>query len=200
MRQWIIALVVGLVISGCSTLQVQTDYDQEFNFNSLSKFNVIYTEKKDGKDFTRSRISKILSRYLQGKGYTSTDKEQADFYVTLHLDIQKKSEIETNYETMGIQPRIGYYGRPYMQGAMHPPRGVYPYGSSFDIQTTRVTTRTYDYEEGRLVVEVIDIKSNAVIWQGVAEDELSDLSTEKEKSAYINKVIEKLFGDFPSRK
>ncbi len=200
MRQWIIAIVLGLALSGCSALQVQTDYDREFDFSSLSKFNIIYIEKKDGKNFTRSRISKMLSKHLQDKGYISTDKEQADFYVMLHLDIQKKSEIQTNYETMGMQPRIGYYRRPYMQDGMLSPLGVELYRSPLDIQTTRVTTRTYDYEEGRLVVELVDVKTNAVVWHGVAEDELSELSTEKEKSAYINTVLEKLFIDFPIHK
>ncbi len=200
MREWIIAIVIGLVLSGCSALQVQTDYDREFDFSSLSKFNVIYIEKKDGKDFARSRISKMLSKHLADKGYASADRDQADFYVMLHLDIQKKSEIQTNYETMGMQPRIGYYRRSYMQDGMLPPSSAGLYRSPLDIQTTRVTTRTYEYEEGRLVVELVDVKTNAVVWHGVAEDELSNLSTEKEKSAYINSVLEKLFIDLPRHK
>ena len=37
----------------------------------------------------------------------------------------------------------------------------------------RVTTSTYEYEVGKLILEVVDVKSNNVVWQGISEDEFS---------------------------
>jgi hypothetical protein len=64
----------------------------------------------------------------------------------------------------------------------------------------RVTTRTNEYEEGRLVLEILDVKENRVVWQGIAKDRLSDDYTQQEKSDYLNKVISELFKDFPIKK
>ncbi len=191
MKKWLSVLICAFLIGGCSTLQTQVDHDPEYNFSLLSTFKVIYTKKGDEKDFTRQRVSKSLEKYMQNKGYTSTSKSRANFYITMHLDIQTKSQVETNYETMGIGP-ISY---PYI--------GL---NKSLDDDTSllmesdiRVTTRTYEYEEGRVVFEIFDVKENRVVWQGIAKDQLSSEYTQEQKSAYINSVIDKLFKDFPNR-
>jgi len=191
MKNWLLAAVATIFIGGCSTFQVQVDYDPEYDFSSLSKFAVVYTKKNDKKDFTRARISNLLNTYMQNKGYKSVQKSKADFYITMHLDIQKKSQVETNYETMGIRPVFypNYRFNRYIGGSAVISREP----------DVRVTTSTYEYEESRLVLEVLDVKKNAVVWQGVAEDGLSYESSPEKKSAYINKIIAKLFKDFPSK-
>ena len=195
MKYWLL-IFVTIFISGCSTLEVQVDYDSKYNFKKLSTFSVVYVKKDDSKDFARSRISKILERHIQDKGYTKVEKNQADFYFTVHLDIQENSQVETNYETMGIRPNRlnrGYMpiGRPvnnslYMRSAMYEP-------------DVRVTTNTYEYEDGKLIIELFDVKQKEVVWQGIAKDELSTGMSQEEKSIYINQVISELFKDFPSK-
>ncbi|OHD98475.1 MAG: hypothetical protein A3E21_00425 [Sulfurimonas sp. RIFCSPHIGHO2_12_FULL_36_9] len=64
----------------------------------------------------------------------------------------------------------------------------------------RVTTRTHEYEDGSLVVEIFDVKENRVVWQGSAKDRLSTGYSQEEKSEYMNKVISELFKDFPAKK
>ncbi|MDQ1245344.1 MAG: hypothetical protein QG565_1685 [Campylobacterota bacterium] len=199
MKNWFIAVAITIFIGGCSTAEIQVDYDPEYKFSSVNSFSVVYTNQNDGKDFSRDRISKLLSTYMQEKGYKSVEKSKADFYIIMHLDVQKKSQIETNYETIGIRPA------PYIYlGATRPPVGVYP-----PLRTTgmiamepdvRVTTRTHEYEDGSLVVEIFDVKENRVVWQGSAKDRLSTGYSQEEKSEYMNKVISELFKDFPAKK
>lgn len=194
MKSWFIALATAIFISGCSTLDVQVDYDDKHNFSALSSFTVVYKNKSDGRDFDRDRISRLVSAYMKDKGYKNVEKSSADFYVTMHLNVEQKSQIETNYETIGLRPvPYTYLGfeRPY------PPR---PAGMIAMEPDVRVTTRTNEYEEGRLVLEILDVKENRVVWQGIAKDRLSDDYTQKEKSEYLNKVIAELFKDFPTRK
>jgi len=192
MKKWLLALISAFLIGGCSTLQTQVDHDPEYDFSSLSTFKVIYTKKGDEKDFTRDRLSKSLDKYMQNKGYISAPKSKANFYITMHLDIQTKSQVETNYETMGIGP-VSY---PYI--GLN--RSINNNSSSLLIEPDmRVTTRTYEYEEGRVIFEVFDVKENKIIWQGIAKDQLSSEYTQEQKSAYINSIIDKLFKDFPNR-
>lgn len=196
MKKWFLATVVTILFSGCSTLDVEVDYDPEYKFLSLSSFCVVYTNQNDGRDFSRDRISKLLGVYMQEKGYLSVGKSEADFYLIMHLDVQKKSQIETNYETIGIRPS------PYLYTGVRPP-SVYPrirpYGAMVMEPDVRVVTRTHDYEEGNLVFEVFDVKENRVVWQGVAKDNFSKDYNQEERSAYINKVISEVFKDFPSK-
>lgn len=200
MKNWFIAVITAIFIGGCSTAEIQVDYDPEYKFSSLSSFSVVYTNQNDGKDFSRDRISKLLSAYMQEKGYVSVEKSAADFYIIMHLDVQKKSQIETNYETIGIRPV------PYMYlGATRPlqPAGVYPLRTTGMIAMepdVRVTTRTHEYEDGSLVLEVFDVKENRVVWHGTANDRLSTGYSQEEKSEYLKKVISELFKDFPARK
>jgi len=192
MKKWLLALISAFLIGGCSTLQIQVDHDPEYDFSSLSAFKVIYTKKGDEKDFTRDRLSKSLEKYMQNKGYISVPKSKANFYITMHLDIQTKSQVETNYETMGIGP-VSY---PYIGFN----RSINNNSASLLIEPDmRVTTRTYEYEEGKVIFEVFDVKENKVIWQGIAKDQLSSEYTQEQKSAYINSIIDKLFKDFPDR-
>ena len=199
MKKYLFMSMLLFLFIGCSTLRVQTDYDEKFNFKSFSKFAVIHSNKSDGKDFTRGKIARVLSNNFKAKGYSSSAKNEADFYVLFHLDIQKKSQVETNYETMGLYPPVRIYRHKIVPGRTHPAYILDPYISPFNATTTRVTTQTYEYEEGHLLVELIDAKSNSVVWQGTAVDELSELSTKEERSAYINMVVDSLLKEFPKK-
>lgn len=193
MKNWILAIVVTIFVGGCSTLQTQVGYDTEYDFKSYSSFAVVYVNKGDKRDLQRNIISKTLNRYIEQKGYSSVEKSKADFYFTVHLDVQTKREVATNYESMSIRPRYnyGYWNYPIIDSNL----------SRYDSyeQDMRVTTSTYEYEEGKLIIEVVDAKKQDVVWQGVAKDEISAQYTQEEMSNYINRIIIKLFKDFPSR-
>jgi len=199
MKQWILIIVATLFISGCSTLQVQVDSDPEYDYSTLNKFYVIHTKKDDGKNFMRSRLDKALINYFEKKGYVYSQKKEADFYIIFHLDVQKRSELETNYQEMGMGLRSDYYnrlaydadGKIYMLNQFPFPR---------ENINSVTTTRTYEYEEGRFVVEILDVKQNIVFWQSIAEDELSSgASSQEQKTAYINELLEKMFKKFPAK-
>lgn len=198
MKKLIFAVLAVIFISGCSTLHVQVDYDPEYDFKSLSTFSVIYTKKGDTRDLARSRIARSLELYMEKKGYKSTkDKSQADFYFVLHLDVQTKQQVETNYINMGINPRLDIYGLPYIFSQTDDDhKQALEQNLESDI---RATTRTYEYEESKLIIEVLDVKDNAVVWQGVAKDEISETYNHEEMSAYISNVIKRLFDDFSSK-
>lgn len=192
MKKYLLALVMVLVLSGCSALDVQTNYDKDFDFKSLSTFTVLDAKKNDGNDFTRSRINKTLTKHLKNKGYSLVKEEDADFYLKFYLNVKISKETKTDsVTTKGIDLML--YCKPTdnaMTSCLVPYSLLTP---PLQTNSTTVTTRTYDYEEGHLVVEVMDVKSRDIVWQGIAVDELSELS----KNGEI--VIENLLKDFPSK-
>ncbi|WP_415396503.1 DUF4136 domain-containing protein [Sulfurimonas sp. CS5] len=190
----LLLVIVAILIGGCSSLQVSVDYDSKYNFKALSTFSVVYVRKNDNKDFARSRVSKVLERYIEEKGYKRVDKSKADFYFLVHLDIKKKTQIETNYETIGIQPTR--FNNGYLYNPLEPRRNR---RDNYYTPDVRVTTQTYEYEDGKLIIEVFDVKQKEVVWQSIAKDELSGRYSQEEKNAYLNKVIKLMFKDFPSK-
>ncbi len=194
MKKLFLWVIAALFIGGCSTLEVQVDYDNEHNFSTYSTFAVVYKNKDDGKDFDRDRIGRLASSYMKSKGYLDTDKSAADFYVTMHLDVVQKSQVETNYETIGIRPV------PYTYLGATRPYPLRPSGMIAMEPDVRVVTRTDEYEEAKLILEILDVKENRVVWQGVAKDRLSERYNQQEKSDYLNNVISELFKDFPTKK
>ncbi len=174
MRLFLGFLIAGLFLSGCATLRVQSDYDPDFHMGRLRTFAILENSEEKKRSLTCQRIENALARELASKGYVETSKNKADFFVVFHMDVQSKTDIYTEYHYVGI--------RPYGWGG-----GWVP------------TAHTYSYEEGRLVVDMIEAKSKRLFWQGIATDRLKHLKRPEDRIRYIHKVIHKLLENFPSR-
>lgn len=194
MKNWIFGLVAAFILSGCSALQMSSDYDAGFAFDSLHDFTLVEQTQKPEHSLTYTHISRAVTKNLTDKGYTETTKENADFYILLHIDIKNITEVQTDYDYAGLTP----YPYNYYRSDMPAP---YPYYiDPYDLhRSVTTTTSTYEYQEGKLIVDVFDPKSNKVIWRGIVKDEIRSFKTAQEKIAYINKTIKQLLASFPGR-
>ena len=61
------------------------------------------------------------------------------------------------------------------------------------------TPRSYNYDEGRLIIDAYNPKTNRTIYRAVAVDELPEKKTPQEREVYINKVIAKTLENFPPK-
>ena len=81
--------------------------------------------------------------------------------------------------TPGPGPYYGYYG--YRGGLYAGP----------EVQTVR-------YKVGTANIDVVDAKRKVVVWEGIAEQELSDQVMQNPQPA-IDNVVTKMFTQFPGR-
>ncbi len=196
MKRFIAAIAAIVLFTGCSTLQIRTDHDPEFSFNALKNYTLIAPKPEKVDSLTYTHISRAINNTLERKGYRSSDKADADFYLLIHLDVKNVKEVQTYYEYAGLRPYPYNYYRPDLK-VPYPPRPyIDPYYFDHSVTTS---THTFEYQQGKLVVDVFEPKSNKVIWRGIAEDEIRHFDSTAEKVAYINGVIEKLFESFPQR-
>lgn len=170
-----ITLLFILLLSGCSTLQVQTDRDPEFDFTPLHLFAVVSAKKDGVTTLTQTRITEAITQTIQAKGYTPSDKEHADFIMTFHTDVTSKQQVVTDYQTVGFYP---YYG--YRAPMMVP------------------VQREYNYDEGKIIIDALTPAERKIFWRGIAADELRGLETPRERVEYIHSVVEKLLESFPA--
>ncbi len=169
----IFLMLIATLFSACSSLRVSSDYDTKFDMKTLKQFHIIHSNAKD--TLTINRIDDAITKELNAKGYKAVAKNEADFLVYYHIDVKNKTQVLTDYQTIGMYP--------YRYGGMMVP-----------------TTRTYNYDEGKLIVDMVDPKDNNIIYRLSVKDELKTFDTPQKRTKYINKVIKALLKDFPQKK
>ncbi len=170
---------IFLIFAGCSTMEVDSDYNPKYDFSRLHTFSVIYPEKDGVSTLTQERIASALVEAMQKKGYVRTDRKDADFYLLFHTDVTEKRQVVTDYQRVGLYPYYGY--GPYAPM-------VVP------------VQREYEYTEGKIIVDALDPRGNKIFWRGIATDELRSLKTPRERIEYIRKVVDRVLESFPAAK
>ncbi len=169
-------ILLALFISGCSSLKVATDYDPNADLTPPKNFAIVHKALEGEDTLTSDRIIAALKNELMQKGYKETSREEADFYVLFHTGVTSKTRIDTDYQHVNM----------------------YPYSYGYGYRTVVVPqTRTYTYDEGKLIVDAVVPGKNKIIWRGTAVDYLKSMKTPQEKTAYINKVLKALMEKFP---
>ena len=172
------------ILTGCSTLEVEVDYDTAYNFDAQTKYTIVHSERVGDNTLVNDRVTHAIKTSLDAKEYTQVKESDADLLFVFHVNVQQMSDIRTDYQM------IGYGGYGYGMGFGGYGRG---YG-------TAVVERpsTYRWLEGKLIIDALNPKTKKIVWRGTVTDELSrDSSTPAEKTKYINDVVSKLMKKFP---
>lgn len=185
MKKLVSTLALSLLfLTGCNTLMVQTDYDTEYNFSALKTYAWLEgsppsDDIRINNSLTIKRVVNAANSALQTKGYTLTDKDKADFYVTWF------GGIETRIQQEGINT---YYGH---LGYNSPTLSHYGYWPGFS------RTYIYEYLEGTLIIDISDSKSKQLVWRGTGQDYVEESATPGEIVENINKAVAEILGGFP---
>ena len=163
-----------LFIVGCSSLKVNTDYDPEFSFAEQKSFAIVHHNKAGEDTLFNDRFITALGNELKAKAYTQTDQASADLVFVFHVNVESKTDIDTDYTMVG-------YGR-------------YGYGGQMVS-----STRTYKYTKGTLIVDALNPKSNKIVWRGTTTDILKSYDNPQERITYIQSVVKETMKDFPSK-
>lgn len=172
----IVLLAISLLVIGCSSsLKVTTDYDKTFDYSTLSTFNVALGEfrtdsPRKPNPLVVNRMADAIRGNLQQKGYTLIDDiNSADFVVVMHGGTQQKTEIRDSGVYYGGYGGYGGWGR--------------------DIDT-------YDYTEGTVVFDVVELAGKNPIWHSVGSDVIKDEPLTEEE---VDEIVEKMLADFPTK-
>lgn len=190
MKKIYIFVVVALMLSACSALRVEIDYDTAYNFTKNTTYAVVYNAKEGDNTLINDRIESAIKTNIKMKGYTEVSKEKAELILVFHVQVTQMSDIRTDYQT------IGYGGYGYGGGWGHHPYGGFSSYSSGAMVIPTATT--YRWKEGQLIIDAYNPQTKKVIWRGVIKDEITGSNhTVSEKTEYINKVVKKVLKEFP---
>jgi len=185
MKKYLLLLIaLPLFIASCNVTKTIVDYDPVVDFTQYKTYSFLPWNKQSGELLTakdKKRFREALVFELQKLGYQRVEGK-ADLAVNLLLIIDQKTGTATYNDFYSSGPAVGYYYGPW---GYNNPGGV----------SSVATMHSYDYEEGTLIVDLLDVKKKQLAWQGIAKKTLK--SQKKGDGSTIKEVMAKLFADFP---
>ncbi|MCW3106168.1 MAG: hypothetical protein JWQ09_674 [Segetibacter sp.] len=179
-----VVIVFFLCATGCSvTSHVETAPGVNFNnYKTFGWVNINGEKKEDlaDNDIVDNNIKNAISMELQSKGWKETNQNPdviLDYNVMVEKEVRQASEPVYNY------PFTNYY-----YNRWHHSRGYIYYPNNL------MGYHTYNipFKQGTLTVNMIDTKTNKLIWQGSAQGDVSSkIVTTNEMQADVKSIFKK---------
>ncbi len=162
-------LGILLLLGGCASVSVQTDFDQEADFGKYTTFKWVPADRRPenksklDNSLNRARIIRAVNRELEAKGFREVRKGKADLLVNYFIGVHDK----VNVTTVGY----GTWRRPYR----------------------RVT---YHYKESTLTIDLVDPGLKQLVWRGSGSDVIARRDNIEKR---INDAVKAILKKFPPK-
>ena len=180
LRSMLVLLGLSAMALACSGIKVNSDYDPSADFSQMRTWSWLPDAGKSGDPrldnaLIDSRIRTAVKSELDAKGYTLATSGTPDFQVAYHVSIEGKLDVDTVYHGGGGYGRAGRYG------------GGWGYAE----------TRVREYDEGTLLIDVLQSGSGALLWRGSGVATVREESTPEKRTKRINAAVKKILERFP---
>ena len=174
------ALLPLLLLGACTGYNVKYDYDVTASFGRYKTFDYYTSKKGTGGTTTLmdKRVRAAVEKELQAKGFVMETKADPDFLVTYYPVVQERRYRTTTH--MGWGWGWGY--RPF-------------YGARIGTSMSEV----HSYKEGTIVIEIVDFKSNQLVWKGAAAGALTGLDNPEDADEVVSRAVRDILAKFPPR-
>jgi hypothetical protein len=180
------ALWLGLVglVCGCSTVQVESDWDPRVDFSGMSRYAWLPGPQQPTGDaridnpLLDARLRKAIDAQLRAQGHTKTHPADASFLVGYHLSLDKvlrANTINDHYD-------YGYGTWDYWGGPGTPGRSQ---------------TVIREYETGTLVIDIIESARYELVWRGSGSTSLERSTTPEREAKLVARVVGEILKGFP---
>ena len=168
-----VLLALLWAMTGCSSMSVKYDFDNEANFESFQTYNWISTQRAvdphqfGGNPLNYKRAVQAIERELEAKGIPKDDNNP-DFLVAIHGGSQDKVQVSTYGYSYGYWG--GYMGYPY--------------------------ANVYTYQEGTLIIDFIDAEDHELFWRGWAT---AVIDRAEDPARKITEAVGKILAYYPPK-
>ncbi len=169
--------VAGTLISCAPSIAVKYDYDPKVNVRQFSTYRIEADRQRNadpivGSNLNQRRIADALDLSLKARGYKPVTQGEADLVVRFFTDARDKQQIQSN-NTMSP------WGWGY--GGWGMPNQVY----------------SRQYEENRVVINVLDARTNDIVWQGWATGQMNSRNKERDRDQAYRETVTSIMKNFP---
>ncbi len=177
-KAFVFILASVIMVSCGPGLKVSSDYDRTANFSGYKTYSIYNLKASENvSKLNQDRIEKYIKVEMTKKGFKETSANP-DLMVNAFTVLKDKR---------GIQASTSYYG---FGGAYR------PYGYWGVPVAGYTSVSTYDYKDGSLLIDVIDARSQKMIWTGTGSAEL--YKKPKNPEEVISGVVAKIMAEFPA--
>lgn len=168
-------LAAALLLGGCGP-NIQTESDPKADLTGYETFSWASPEKQEVRDpildseLLAKKVKRAVEQSLVSRGFTPSETNP-DFYVTYHTASKEK------LRSSGFDVGIGY--------SRFDPRWGYSavFGPPAD-----------SYEQAILIIDVIDAKTDTLVWRGW---ESGRLSRERFSEDAVGRAVDDILSRFP---
>jgi len=171
----LLPLLLLLILSSCSSVNVYSDFDKKVDFSPYKTYAFHKTgiDKVQISQLDKNRILNAIDAELTKKGMTKSENPD----LLINFFTKEREQVDVTQFNMGWGYGWGWGWNPYLWG-----------GQNY------VSTST----EGTLYIDLIDAKKKELIWQGEGVGYLTQNRSEKE--ARINEFVAKILMQYPPTK
>lgn len=173
-----IALLFAIALAACSGIKVSTDYDPDFDFETLETYrwapDFEPTKGPPGvnNDLVHNRIRSAIESQLTARGFRAQTDPTPDFWVAYHIGIERKIQVDTMYHRHAGWGRRSYRHRGY----------------------GRSSTYVSEYAKGTLLIDFLRPGSGELIWRGSGTSRLREQKTPEQRTKAIDEVVAEILG------
>lgn len=163
-------LLLLFLFSSCASVQVAADYDKEANFEAYNSYAFYKPgiDKAKISDLDKKRILRAIDAELLSKGMNKS--ESPDLLVSIFTKHRERVDVyNRNYG-------FGWGWNPYWYGNFN--------------------TGTHTTQEGTLYIDLIDAKTNSLVWQGIGRANLETYNMER-KEERIKEIVREIIAKYP---
>lgn len=172
--------LLGLIAAACGGgIGINTDYDPLAGprmeaYRAWTWMTPVDPASRQSDSAVAIVVTGEIERALGELGYRMEDRAP-EFRVGWHALLNGEMDVTT------VNDRYGYaYGRWFPEGGVAYSRGF---------QSV--------YGPGTLIVDVADVRSNELVWRGIAREVFTGKRSQAEQSVALNQAVTRLLAQFP---
>ena len=174
MIKLIIMFGLLLVVTSCSSISFTSDYDPATDFSGYKTF-AVHEGTVDGSELENAplikrRVIDAIRKVMVSKGFLLTEENNADIIVYPFAGTNDKIKV-TDW---------GYNYGPYWRR--------YPNGRNIDVTS---------YTEATLVLDLVDSKSDQLIWRGAGTGAIRENNSPEERTEAIDNAVSRILENYP---
>ena len=180
----LLATAVTLLLTGCSSVNLQTDYALDKDFGHYQRYAWHPRESEPsaaldtfGGDIFDKRVRKIIAETLNERKLTEASTDTADFLINYTVITEERVSVNTYNSYGGYGPGWGHHRHGWGHNA--------------------VETSVYYYTQGTLIIDVVDAKTNKLTWRSTADGRVDQSATPQKREENLRKTITRMLKDFP---
>ncbi len=190
MKKLILPFIFLFLVS-CSTLDVTNNWDKEVDFKKFKTYSLYPWDKQNDEiinEYDKQTIINSIKSEMERRGYEYVEKD-GELIVSAFVILENKTSYQayTNHYGgyAGYGGGWGYYGSPWAYG--------YGWGPGYYGGSTTITK--VDYLQGTLIIDIFELASKKLIWQGIGSGEVNENPATRDKR--LPKRISHIFRRYP---